>query len=294
MYDYRRHHAELLEMFEKQIFFIGGAMKSGTTWLQLSLDAHPRLSCGGEGHFTNQLAPRLVRALGDYNGYLNAKNTDTFNEIAGYAGLDEADVLYLVMTAIAAALRRQPKARHASAVGEKTPDNVRAFDLLGTIFPNAKFIHVVRDGRDCAVSAWFHNLRTAPPQAFGEFGTKDAYLERFAQFWSSNVGAGAGFGAQQPARYRAVRYENLLAAPELTLGGLFDFLGVETDPGILAAYRDAGSFGRLSGGRVPGIEDRQSFFRKGVAGDWPQHFGPAVQAAFEAAAGPWLDRFGYL
>ena len=61
MYDYRRQHAQILEILEKRIFFVGGAMKSGTTWLQLSLDAHPHLSCGGEGHFTNQLAPRLDR-----------------------------------------------------------------------------------------------------------------------------------------------------------------------------------------------------------------------------------------
>jgi hypothetical protein len=49
----------------------------------------------------------------------------------------------------------------------------------------------------------------------------------------------------------------------------------------------------LSGGRNPGEENRDSFFRKGVPGDWRRHFGDAVAAEFREQAGTWLDRFGY-
>jgi hypothetical protein len=294
MLDFSRHHADLLEILKKPLFFIGGAMKSGTTWLQLTLDAHPQVSCRGEGHFTNQLAPGIIQALTDYNSYLEGKNRHIFNEIEGYPALGKDDVLYMVTMAIALGLRRHPKALTARAVGEKTPDNVRAFDLLAKLFPQAKFIHVVRDGRDSAVSGWFHNLRSAPEDTLEKYGTKQGYLARFAKYWSFNVGAGAAFGTQQPERYRAIRYEDLLEAPDHSLGGLFDFLGVESSPEILADCRSAAAFERLSGGRETGTEDQESFFRKGVAGDWPGHFDDEMRALFETEAGKWLDQFGYL
>ena len=48
-----------MELRSKQIFFIGGTAKSGTTWVQLLLDAHPEVSCNGEGHFLDNLKPAL-------------------------------------------------------------------------------------------------------------------------------------------------------------------------------------------------------------------------------------------
>ena len=45
---------------ERQLFFIGGAPRSGTTWLQLLLDCHPEVSCRGEGLFWKELAEPLV------------------------------------------------------------------------------------------------------------------------------------------------------------------------------------------------------------------------------------------
>src|ERR1700722_16518864 len=49
--DYEALSAEIAALRRKQLFFIGGAAKSGTTWLQLLLDRHPAISCNGEGHF---------------------------------------------------------------------------------------------------------------------------------------------------------------------------------------------------------------------------------------------------
>ena len=60
--DFRAMHGELSALFGKQLFFIGGAAKSGTTWLQVLLDAHPSVSCTGENHFVTHLFPTLRKA----------------------------------------------------------------------------------------------------------------------------------------------------------------------------------------------------------------------------------------
>ena len=70
MFDYDSLHLSISELRSKQIFFIGGAIKSGTTWLQLLLDSHPDVSCDGEGHFPDHFAPLLKRALDEQSAVL--------------------------------------------------------------------------------------------------------------------------------------------------------------------------------------------------------------------------------
>ena len=60
---FERLHAAISDLRNKQIFFVGGTMKSGTTWLELLLNAHPRVSCNGEAQFVGALAPSLKQAL---------------------------------------------------------------------------------------------------------------------------------------------------------------------------------------------------------------------------------------
>ena len=50
-------------------------------------------------------------------------------------------------------------------------------------FPRAKFIHLVRDGRDCAVSGWFHNRRISPDWLNGAHPSLDAYSAATAVEW---------------------------------------------------------------------------------------------------------------
>ena len=66
-------------------------MKSGTTWVQLLLDAHPNISCNGEGHFMDVLADHLVNALDRYNEYIDGKNMTLFDQISQGRGRQGAD-----------------------------------------------------------------------------------------------------------------------------------------------------------------------------------------------------------
>src|ERR1700730_16430899 len=214
MLDYDAVHAAISELRKKQIFFIGGAIKSGTTWLQLLLDAHPQVSCKGEAHFT-RLSPLLRRALDQHSQLIAEKNESIFKELAGYPRLTDDDYQYLLASCIGLYLWRQSKDEPAvQAVGEKSPRNVLHFDILNVLFPTAKFIHIVRDGRDCAVSGWFHNLRLTPEWVKKTYGSMEGYVTSFMDSWAKDVSAAQALADANPTRIRQVRYEDLLADTE--------------------------------------------------------------------------------
>jgi hypothetical protein len=293
MFDYKSLHSANSALRSKQIFFVGGAMKSGTTWLQILLDMHPSISCNGEGHIPNHLAPLLKRALDEHNDYIVWKNTTIFKEFRGYPSFTEEHYLYLLASAITFLLSEQTKHKSARAIGEKTPDNVFFLPLLSAVFPRARFIQVIRDGRDCAVSGWFHNLRVSPEWTRKTYTSMDDYVKKFAEIWASAVSAGCKFGEQQSARYMELRYEDLSSNPEGTLETVFRFLGVGFSQDTVKKCCAGGSFEKLSGGRSRGEENRESFLRKGLPGEWRNHLNDEMNKIFQEKAGEWLSRFGY-
>jgi sulfotransferase family protein len=292
MFDYNSMHASIATLRQKQIFFVGGSPKSGTTWLQLLLDAHPSVSCSGEGRFPSLLWSDLKQALDHYDRAIETDNKELFNELEEYQRLTQDDIYYIFASCIAVLLLKQSKHKLARAIGDKTPANVRAFAGLAALFPRAKFIQIVRDGRDCAVSGWFHNLRN-PDWTPLNRGSLTAYVSAFSELWVSDLAMAQEFADAHPDRIRRIRYEDLARDTEGILAGLFEFLGVEVDPSVLAHCRTEASFAKRTGGRNPGEENRQSFFRKGMAGDWRNHLSDEQNALFRERAGTWLDRFGY-
>jgi hypothetical protein len=292
-FDFDELHHAIAEVRKKQVFFVGGAPKSGTTWVQLLLNAHPGISCTGEGHFTNRLLPALNKALKTYNTGINSKNKSIFDKLDGQPLFTNRHAFYMLSAAISLILDRPAKAHNVGIVGDKTPDNVRFFPLLATFFPEAKFIHIVRDARDCAVSAWFHNLRLNPAQVTGKFPTFPAFADHFATVWVTNVKLGAQFSSEHPERCLTFRYEDLGAEPLKVLDRVCGFLGASRDPALLRACCAETEFAKLSGGRSRGEEDRASFFRRGVTGDWRGHFDTLTEAGFREKVDPWMSRFRY-
>ena len=286
-------HDALAALRTKRLFFIGGAPKSGTTWLQLLLDAHPEISCRGEGHMVNHLGPLLVNATNAHNAFVAGKNASLFPGLHGHPLLTEADLLYLLGSTIGLMLLRPEKAGRALVVGEKTPNNITHFSLLHRLFPNAVLVHLVRDGRDCATSAWFHRLRLNPAELSAGYSSMAEYLPHAAEAWIQVVQTGLEFAAAHPQSCVTIRYEDLSRAPEATLGALLRVLGASTQDDVIRTCCAAAEFRALSGGRRPGEEDRMSFFRHGTVGNWHQHFDQASQAIFQAKAGVWLSRLGY-
>jgi Sulfotransferase family len=293
MLDYEAVQSAISDLRTKQIFFIGGTVKSGTTWLQLLLNAHPDVSCNGEGHFGSGLAPILKPAFDRYNQLIVHESKSVFGEIAGYQQLSDDDFQFLLATCIGLSLLRQSKSATARAVGEKTPSNIRYFSLLHSLFPSAKFLHIVRDGRDCAVSGWFHGLRTAREWTRKNFSSLDDYAVKHADYWAKELATAKAFADKNQNRVHQIRYEDLVEDIGRTLADVLNFLGVDAGEAVLAECRSAASFESLSGGRAVGQQSPNSFFRKGIAGDWRNHLSAEANAAFRQRAGEWLDRFGY-
>lgn len=265
--------------------FVCGSPKSGTTWLQKILDAHPSIACAGEGHFVEQIVNPMVRLLRDYNGKLRQVDERVFQGQAPYQPLSEAEIVRIVRDLVARLMLRQQPPAGTEWLGDKTPRYTQGLKELKVLFPSARFIHIVRDPRDVAVSRLFHAKRAGYEDALTP--GSDSYYElvgNAASAWAQHNGTVAAFAAAAPVNATMLlqlRYERLLSDFDAVATELFAFLDVEHDPAVVAKVREATDFEQLSG-RKQGEEDPDSFFRKGVAGDWEERLD---QRALEIVAG---------
>lgn len=294
--DYREYHEAVARLLEKQIFFVGGAEKSGTSWLQELLDAHPQVSCGGESHLFDSLFPSIKKALEEHNGLVLQKDHNLARyELGGVPDtFDEADLVYVATSAILISLLKYAREKSPLAIGDRTPNNVHAFVALCQLIPRAKCIHIVRDPRDAGVSHWHMVRRNLPAEKQPDMVPVPRMVTQFAGVWVSVIKSGLRFAARSPDRYHELRYEDLLGQPVPTLARLCRFLGVDDRPEVLQLCLDKTSFEKLSGGRRPGQEDKGSFFRKGIIGDWRNHLDAETNQQVIATAGELMRRYGYI
>ena len=154
--------------------------------------------------------------------------------------------------------------------GDKTPQYVAHVPLLADLFPEARFVHIVRDPRDCVSSA---------EKAWGNSPL------RTAQEWTDQVTAGRAAGAALGrASYHELRYEDLLADVPGTLARIFDFLGVAVPP-------DAGRFLR-----VPENVGTARGEARVVAANrekWRRDMAPALRRRIEAVCAEPMAGVGY-
>ena len=273
------------ELLGKQVFFIVGCQKSGTTWVQRLLNGHPDIRCHGEGYFGPVLMPLLQQAIQGYNQRQKAGDEGLFSN---------DDLRELLRTAMGLSFLRWVGDEEVRAIGEKTPEHALCMNPLAECFPNAKFIHITRDGRDVCVSGWFHNQRKAGPDFAKRFPDLNAYIQyTVTQHWLPYIQHAQQFGTQHPERYLELRYEDLHAEPAGQTRAMLGFLGMDDNEASANACLEAGSFKKLTEGRTRGEEDKSSFFRKGVIGDWRNHFDESNLAVYEKAAGQLPAQLGY-
>jgi hypothetical protein len=255
----------LLALSHRQLFFIGGAPRSGTTWLQYLLDAHPEICCAGEGLFRKELAEPMDKLILARGAALEAKNQNVFRHSAGYPLPDAGDTEALVATGILLALERQCGGKHYRAIGEKTPENVFFFPALKRMFPDAKFVGIARDPRDLLSSAW-HFFRK--PEAGDDTARKTDFIQSALPSLQQGARAMLELRRNSPTDCMLVTYERMLSDTAMTAAALYRFLGVSDDNAIVEGCVARTSFAALTQGRPVGTVEEGSFFRKGVVGDW--------------------------
>ncbi len=168
--------AELRALMSLPVFFVGGLPRSGTTWVQQLLNAHPEVVCLGESHFMNDLVPTLHAALDGYRAR-RAEGRDTWAPTV--RGPRPMLLAPMVRSAFVALVQENLDGRPASAlraIGEKTPDNIMHMRRIWALFPSARFVNVIRDGRDGAVSA-FIRFRAKLPEAM----TRRDYMKAYGE-----------------------------------------------------------------------------------------------------------------
>jgi LPS sulfotransferase NodH len=260
-----------------------GVRRSGTTLLRVMLDRHSSLAIPDESYFIPQLADRHRRPI-DVEAFVDdLRRLPTLREWdvdvdAVRARLRDGMV---PGDAIAAVYETYAAARGKRRWGDKTPMYMQRLPLLERLFPTALYVHVIRDGRDSALSfasmpegivtrTWAH-----PQDAAG-----------FACQWRTEVTAARKLGARVGARYLEVRYEALVAEPEQAVRKICAHAKIPYEPAMLdyAAHVD-----------VTAQPHQQSLTKPPTPGlrNWRTEMREADVRAFEAVAGDLLAALGY-
>jgi hypothetical protein len=281
----------LAALARKQLFFVGGAPRSGTTWVQQILDCHPEICCRGEGLFHKHLAEPLEELIRRRTDVLTAKNTGLFGHTGGYPLPLDDDVEFLLGTGILLSLFRYDAPDTCRAIGEKTPENVFFFPRLKKIFPKAKCIAIARDPRDVLTSAWHFFHKAVPGEDAA--AAKRAFIRLALPSLDQGARATIDLAARYPADFMLVTYENLRRSPQLVVSNMFRFLSVSDASAIVADCVARTSFAALTGGREAGTERPGEFFRKGIAGDWGSTLTPEMSELVIRELGWMFPHFGW-
>jgi len=189
------------------VFFVLGCQKSGPTWLQHLLDAHRSVRCGGEGHIADLLVPLLQQALNAYNHTQAQRSGGLGVSLARPDLIGAAKVLGDRLLARYLSESGDPSA--TLAVGDKTPEYAVVIPVLNQLYSEARFIHIIRDGRDGAVSGWAHLKRQGRTEKFPTFADYAAYFAE--HHWLSYITAARDAARELGDRYLELRYEDLHA-----------------------------------------------------------------------------------
>lgn len=282
--------SRLIRLAECQLFFVGGAPRSGTTWLQQLLDAHPEVSCRGEGLIPQRVAKPIDTMMVSWREAISEKNNGLFGQSGGYPEPAEGEADHLLGTAVLLALDRQRREQDCRAVGEKTPENVFLFPRLQRLFPRAKFVGIARDPRDLLASAWHMFQRTGAGEDESE--AKRAFIRMAMPSIDQGARAMLDMVRAQPDACCVVTYEAMHEDASAAASHVFAFLGVSTDSAMVANCVERTSFAMMSrGGR--GGRRETPFLRKGQVGDWRSTFTPEMGALIMAELGWMFPAFGW-
>jgi hypothetical protein len=303
--------AEIKQFFPREKFFIFGHARSGTTLLMRLARLHPEVHCNYQAHFFTR-AP-LLKSLVDSpeaEEWLTRKS-NRWNQ--------GRDLSPLVLRAAADFIMERDAAKGGKhIVGDKSPSSTihgQAVRDLASIYPDAKLVYIVRDGRDVLISERFRNLveesrflqaedkriveELRKDQSRFTNGTRSIFTEtvirRVAKGWVANLKETEEEGKRLfGENYFSLRYEDLLESPFEQMTRLWKFLGVKKVNSSLEkeikAEMESNPDEEWQAKRGEGIA---SFLPKGQAGNWERLFTEKDKSVFKEVAGDMLIKWEY-
>jgi hypothetical protein len=269
-------------VLDKQYLFIVGSPRSGTTWLQLMLGAHPAVCTSVELTtfiYTNRwiyLWNRQSEDIREDRWHIGLPMVWTEEEFYGFL----REFLERIYSRV---WSTNPEVTH---ILDKHPAHAAFVEEINTLIPGSRFIHAIRDGRDVAASM------VAAKQQMG-FGT--GTVTESAAAWKEHVEWGKK-ARQFDGRYLEVRYEMMLEDPINTLKTVYQFCDLQTTEEQVAQIVEKHAFDKLKADRVSPVEGvalPQNFYRKGKAGSWRSDIAPVQRYLFDQVAGDLLVELGY-
>jgi len=261
-----------------------GVRRSGTTLLRVMLDRHSELALPDESYFVPQLADRHLRHVEPDEFVDDLRRIDTLAEWD--VPLDKVrarlNARMPIGAAIATVYAVYAGERGKSRWGDKTPMYMQNLRLLERLFPDALYVHLVRDGRDAALS-----FLSMPPGLMTETWMQPRSVATFACQWRAEVRAARRLGRRVgDERYLEVRYEDLVGDVEPVLRRISGFARLPYEP-AMADYA-----GKVDVSAKP---HQQSLRQPPTAGlrDWRLQMSPEDVGAFDQVAGDLLDELGY-
>jgi hypothetical protein len=186
--------------------------------------------------------------------------------------------------------REHPWYIGSSSVDHIRPCVMKSHELPGSPLEpaNVKFLHLIRDGRDAAVSRYFYDKDFCVKNGLTEkFDTPfGIYITNIAIEWKQYV------EAWEKQQVVTIKYENLLKNTEKTLMYMFDQLGIEYSRDQIRRAIAANKKTEFSA-KFAHLYKLNTFVRKGIAGDWKNHFTKEQGTIFYNIAGDLLCRLGY-
>jgi hypothetical protein len=227
--------------------FIIGMPRSGTKLLRNLLNRHSRIAIPD---VETEFLPWMAQHVGDFGDLKRQEHFDRFYERVTKAPFfiyrkdegrcpsarrwQEACRAYDAAGLFEALVRIDVGAAPESSIiwGDKSPSYIRHIPLLASLYPDARFIHIVRDARDYCLSinkAWGKNMLRA------------------AQRWADDIDAANQALRSSSNPHLLVRYEDLLAEPEEVLGRICVFLDIDFEPEMLSLDRPSENIGDTKG-----------------------------------------------
>lgn len=274
--------------------FVVGCPRSGTTLLRRMLDAHPELAITPETHWVPEwlekrqgvdrnglVTPELVQELLGSDRVSKLKvDDDEVRELfrdgepVSYARLVER--IYELFG------RRRGK----PLVGDKTPGYTKAIPTLHGLFPWARFVHLIRDGRDVCLSATTWHQAERLESRFPSW--RENPVSTAALWWELHVRLAREAGSRlEPGLYYEMRYEELVACPSAESTALCSFLHVAPSESMLRFHEGRTKVDPTLGSNKQWLPPTQGLR------DWRTEMSSDDVEIFEGVAGKLLDELGY-